>query len=119
MPHSATDSENGLKALESLTIASTIVAIMRSSQSKIAQADTDGRLVELWLHSRNTLTSEAYAADVADFLERVDKPIRSVTIGDLQGWVDTLVRRAGDSPAPARRGQIAADLCREDRLRPV
>jgi site-specific recombinase XerD len=70
---------------------------------RVAQADTDERLVELWLHGRNELTVAAYAVDVAGFLEAVDKPIRALTIGDLQGWVDTL------EGAPAtRRRRLAA-----------
>jgi integrase/recombinase XerD len=70
---------------------------------RVAQADTDERLVELWLHGRNVLTVAAYAVDVAGFLEVVGKPIRSVSIGDLQAWVDTL------EGAPAtRRRRLAA-----------
>jgi Phage integrase, N-terminal SAM-like domain len=70
---------------------------------RVAQADTDERLVELWLHGRNELTIAAYGVDVAGFLEAVGKPIRSVSIGDLQAWVSTL------EGAPAtRRRRLAA-----------
>ncbi len=35
---------------------------------ELAQAATDDRLIELWLHGRNTLTAAAYSADVGRFL---------------------------------------------------
>jgi hypothetical protein len=56
---------------------------------RVAHAETDECLGELWLHGRGTLTVAAYAADVGGFLEMVGKPIRSLMIGDLQGWVGT------------------------------
>lgn len=65
-----------------------------------AQADTDARLIELWLHGRNRLTRSAYEADVAMFQRSVEKPIREVTIGDLQAWLDQLV---GSPASRARR----------------
>lgn len=65
-----------------------------------AQADTDARLIELWLHCRNGLTASAYRADVTNFFGFVDKTIRNVTIGDLQAWVDQL---AGAPASRARR----------------
>jgi integrase/recombinase XerD len=70
---------------------------------RVSQAETDERLLELWLHGRSALTVEAYGRDVGDFLEAVQKPIRSLTIADLQGWVDLL------KGAPAtRRRRLAA-----------
>jgi integrase/recombinase XerD len=66
---------------------------------RVVQADTDERLVELWLHGRNALTVEAYTRDVSAFLKAVDKPIRALTIGDLQTWVSTLE----GAPATRRR----------------
>jgi integrase/recombinase XerD len=70
---------------------------------RVSQAETDERLIELWLHGRSGLTVAAYGVDVGGFFEAVGKPIRSLTIGDLQGWIDTL------EGAPAtRRRRLAA-----------
>jgi integrase/recombinase XerD len=71
---------------------------------RVVQADTDERLVELWLHGRNALTVEAYTRDVGDFLKAVGKSIRALTIGDLQAWVSTLE----GAPATRRRRLAAA-----------
>jgi integrase/recombinase XerD len=71
---------------------------------QVVQADTDERLVELWLHGRNALTVEAYTRDIGDFLKAVGKPIRALTIGDLQAWVSTLE----GAPATRRRRLAAA-----------
>jgi integrase/recombinase XerD len=68
----------------------------------LAQADTDGRLVAMWLHGRNPLTREAYERDTEAFFAFVQKPIRSVTIGDLQCWLDQL------QGAPASRARRLA-----------
>lgn len=64
-----------------------------------SQADTDDRLIELWLHGRNPRTRAAYAADIEAFRARVAMPIRAITIGDLQGWLD----RVPGSPATRAR----------------
>ncbi len=93
MPHSAAARENRSQPAKTLAIV----------PPRVSQAETDERLLELWLHGRNALTVAAYARDVDDFLRTVEKPIRLLTIGDVQRWVDTL---AG---APAtRRRRLAA-----------
>jgi len=67
-----------------------------------SQANTDDRLIELWLHGRNELTRRAYAADIEAFRAHVAMPMRAITIGDLQGWLDTL------PGAPASRARKLA-----------
>ncbi len=64
------------------------------------QAETDERLIELWLHGRNTATIDAYSRDLAGFLRFVAKPIRVITIGDVQDWLDQL---QGSPATRARR----------------
>jgi integrase/recombinase XerD len=54
------------------------------------QEPTDDRLIALWLHGRPATTQAAYRGDVGRFLAQVGKPIRQVTLGDVQGFVDTL-----------------------------
>lgn len=54
------------------------------------QAESDERLVEMWLHGKSPGTRRAYAADAAAFLAHVGKPLRAVTLGDVQGYMDGL-----------------------------
>ena len=54
------------------------------------QAHTDAQLIELWLHGRSKHTQRAYRADVRQFLDRADKPLHDVTLGDIQEFADHL-----------------------------
>jgi integrase/recombinase XerD len=54
------------------------------------QAETDEQLLRLWLHGRPANTTRAYSADVNRFRVFVDKPLQSVTVGDVQAFSDTL-----------------------------
>lgn len=73
-------------------------------RSAMRQADTDDRLIELWLHGRNERTATAYAADLGLFRGAIGKPIRALTIGDLQVWLDSL------SGSPASRARRLASV---------
>jgi integrase/recombinase XerD len=56
-----------------------------------APAPSDDRLVELWLHGRPPRTVKAYLAALNAFrIDVGDKPLRTVTLGDLQHHADTL-----------------------------
>jgi len=63
------------------------------------QAESDARLVELWLHDRAPRTRRAYRADVGAFLAHAAKPLRAVTLGDVQAFKDGLTRLATASQA--------------------
>ena len=51
---------------------------------------TDEQLVVMWLHGRSRHTVRAYRADAAHFRAFVGKPLRAVTLGDLQTFADGL-----------------------------
>jgi len=55
-----------------------------------AQAHSDEHLVALWLHGRSAATQRAYAADLAAFFAHAQRPMHAVTLGDVQGFQDTL-----------------------------
>jgi integrase/recombinase XerD len=65
------------------------------------QAATDAAVLAMWLHGRGPATRRAYAADAARFLAAVGKPLGTVTVGDVQGFVDTLAALAPASRARA------------------
>ena len=65
----------------------------------VAQVAGDAQLLELWLHGRSEHTQRAYRTDVDNFLAFVRKPLRTVTVGDVQAWMDTLDHLAQASRA--------------------
>src|SRR5690349_2964819 len=67
----------------------------------VQQAETDETLIGLWLNGRSRHTIRAYEADVRAFLAHAGKPIRAVTIGDVQAFGDSLAELA--SATRARR----------------
>ncbi len=62
-------------------------------------ADTDERLIDLWVHGRSPATIRAYRADATSFLGFVSTMLSNVTLGDLQAFADSLDSRL----APASR----------------
>lgn len=69
------------------------------------QADSDDQLIALWLHGRPTKTQEAYQANARRLRTTVSKPLCTVTLADLQSFVDSLV-----SLSPASQKQIVASV---------
>lgn len=54
------------------------------------QARDDDQLIALWLHGRPASTQAVYRAAALRLLLFCDKPIRMMTLGDLQAFVDSL-----------------------------
>ena len=69
------------------------------------EADTDERLVELWLHGRPATTRRVYRSDADSFRATISKPLHAVTLGDLQSFADSLEAR---SLMPATRHRMLA-----------
>jgi integrase/recombinase XerD len=65
----------------------------------VAQVHGDAQLLELWLHGRSAHTQRAYHADASGFLAFVAKPLRTVSVADVQAWMDTLEHLAPASRA--------------------
>jgi len=63
------------------------------------QADSDAHLLGLWLHGRPASTQLAYRADVARFLAFIGKSLRSVTLGDVQAFADSLAEKSPSTRA--------------------
>jgi integrase/recombinase XerD len=51
---------------------------------------TDERLVALWLHGKALTTQEGYRIDIRAFFAFVGKPLRQITLADLQAFADSL-----------------------------
>ena len=64
--------------------------ILYSHESGVAQADSDEHLIALWLHGRAEHTQRAYRTEANRFVDYVGKPLRSVTLRDVQGYTDHL-----------------------------
>jgi len=65
------------------------------------QVLSDDHLIALWLHGRSVHTQRAYRADVERFLHYVARPLRAVTLGDLQAFADSLGKLAPASQVRA------------------
>jgi len=61
------------------------------------QAESDERLIQMWLHSKSTRTKDAYQADIQRFLDFVGVSIRQVRLVDLQAFDDSLAGIADNS----------------------
>lgn len=67
--------------------------------SSVPQAETDERVVAMWLHDRSPQTLRAYQSDVARLRAFLAKPLASATVADLQAFSDTLAPMAARSRA--------------------
>ena len=68
----------------------------------VRQADSDPKVIALWLHGRSKHTQRAYRSDVQRLLDYVDKPLNYITLGDLQKFADALTE-TGLQPASRHR----------------
>src|SRR5262245_14536109 len=78
---------------------SQIVPLQAVAVTVSRQADSDDQLVALWLHGRSAATQRAYRADADRFLRTVGRPLRALTLGDVQRFADDLVALAPASQA--------------------
>lgn len=63
------------------------------------QVYNDEHLLRLWLHGRSPHTQRAYLADALEFLGRVAKPLRWVSLSDVQEYAASIEALAGSSRA--------------------
>nr|WP_294567163.1 tyrosine-type recombinase/integrase [uncultured Rhodopila sp.] len=60
----------------------------------VVQADTDARFIAMWLHGRPDRTQRAYRADADRFRAFTRRPLRQISLGDLQAYQDSVARLA-------------------------
>lgn len=67
-------------------------AIISYEQNEVmpAQADTDSQMIALWLHGRPVGTQRQYRDAVGRLLVFTAKPLQTISLKDLQGFVDSL-----------------------------
>lgn len=53
------------------------------------QAEDDDQLISLWLHGRPITTQKSYISDVGKMRAFIKKPLGLITLGDLQGFIDS------------------------------
>lgn len=53
-------------------------------------AETDERLIDLWVHGRSPATVRAYRADARRFLGAVGRPLGGIALADIQSFADSL-----------------------------
>lgn len=70
------------------------------------QADSDAKLIGLWLHDKSRNTQDGYRADIHRLVAFVgDKPLVAVTLADLQAFADSLA-----TLAPASRNRFLSSV---------
>jgi len=74
---------------------------MATHRTPVPHARSDQQLIELWLYGRSANTQDAYRRDIARFCASCGKPLRLVTLGDLQRFADSLTNLA-----PASRTRV-------------
>jgi site-specific recombinase XerD len=47
-------------------------------------------MLRVWLHGRSRHTVRAYETDARAFLAHADKPLRAITVGDVQAFGDSM-----------------------------
>lgn len=100
-PHSNKEVSNSCPNLRNIN--SIILHSEAHPQAIPQQADSDEKVVELWLHGRSRHTQIAYAKDVENlfcFLQM--KPLRTITLGDIQSFADHL-QNQGLQPSSQHR----------------
>jgi integrase/recombinase XerD len=88
--------------MEETRVTAMLVPIISQTPSA-AQASSDAQVLALWLHGKSPHTARGYRADVAVFGAFVGKPLREITLGDVQAYSDAL-----SGLAPATRGRRLA-----------
>jgi len=83
-------------------------AIATASTAVVAQADSEAQLLALWLHGRPATTARAYRREAARFLAFVGRPLRQVTLGDVQAFADSVT---GKPATHARAVNAVKSLC--------
>jgi integrase/recombinase XerD len=74
----------------------------------VPQARTDAQLLELWLFGRSPHTQRAYRREAARFLAHAGRPLRGVTLGDVQAFATALAApEAALTPASQARALAA------------
>lgn len=53
------------------------------------QATQDEEVIRMWLHGRSVNTLKAYTRDIRDFTHYTQMPLRSITLGDLQSFLES------------------------------
>lgn len=66
------------------------------------QAESDEQLIKLWLHGRSKNTIKGYLYDINLFCQKINKPLKTVTLQDLQDYTDYLSEKEY-APATMKR----------------
>lgn len=76
-----------------------VVVVSTATATIPTQADSDTQLIGLWLSGRSAKTIRAYESDARAFLLHCGKPIRSVTVGDVQAFAAANEKQASATQA--------------------
>ncbi len=84
-----------------------VVALHASPMANYSGADTDERLIELWLARKAPSTRRKYAEDLSKFLDFTKhKPLAGITLSDLHDFADFI----SVLMAPSSQGRVLATV---------
>lgn len=83
-----------------------LVPAGNSAPLVVQQAESDQHLIDLWLHGRSRHTERAYRRDAEQLLASLQKPLRQITLGDLQQFAGQLAA-TGLEPTSVYRSMSA------------
>lgn len=84
-----------------------VAEVVQPPGAGLSGASTDERLIGLWLHGKSESTVEAYRGALAAFAGFAGgKPLRTVTLSDLQEYADDI----SDAFAPATQAKLLAAM---------
>ena len=72
--------------------------------TKLAEVNSTGQLLDLWLYGKSAQSSRAYQSDVKAFLAFIDgKLLTQVTLNDVQAFAQALLKQGYSSATQNRR----------------
>lgn len=77
---------------------------MRPAKPPPCQADDDEQVIELWLNNVVPETRKTYKREIIRFIQTVQRPLRNITVGDVQMFL------AGLSRSSATRAKVLASI---------
>src|SRR5271155_2560266 len=83
------------------------ITILNHTPTPMLGAESDARLIDLWLHGRSPATQRSYRAEAERFVANVSKRLDLVSLADLQGWANQL---EASRLKPATRRRLLASI---------
>ena len=96
-------SHNAITVVQAVTPSVEVRRQRAQVDRRVAQANDDAHLVQLWLHGKSTNTRDAYERDLRSFVDFADVPLSRLTLQHVQDWSDELTEAELAASTRARK----------------